>query len=394
MEELTESTPNGPPLSWAAKSRNYPNGTWSTYASGTSYTPDRTRSTQQVRTPHYTARMKRGELIPYTPFKQELFESYTVQTLYNEVRSGKEYLLDQPLYPGENYRVHTVIPYASIRDTMLDQHSGDLQYFVQAAAGSIYASGWDLLTFVAESKDLVRMFISLRKRLVKALTRGGSWRPPRSWSKAKVIRQIRDDYMESRYGWRPLLFDLQDFYALISDFETEYTRHKKRVGTDVSSTANYSLTRNDGISGGCRTVYSGNASISLGLRGSVCADIIPPKVQINPLVTAWEATRLSFVVDWFLNVGQALNAAMFTAYQTQYTAATGVRLVIECNDYSASVVSYDCTAFDRSAAGYLRYEYNVRVPTEVSMVPRVKVRLDPLKVLDLLSIYSHLFNRR
>jgi hypothetical protein len=338
--------------------------------------------------------MKRGELIPYTPFKQELFESYTVQTLYNEVRSGKEYLLDQPLYPGENYRVHTVIPYASIRDTMLDQHSGDLQYFVQAAAGSIYASGWDLLTFVAESKDLVRMFISLRKRLVKALTRGGSWRPPRSWSKAKVIRQIRDDYMESRYGWRPLLFDLQDFYALISDFETEYTRHKKRVGTDVSSTANYSLTRNDGISGGCRTVYSGNASISLGLRGSVCADIIPPKVQINPLVTAWEATRLSFVVDWFLNVGQALNAAMFTAYQTQYTAATGVRLVIECNDYSASVVSYDCTAFDRSAAGYLRYEYNVRVPTEVSMVPRVKVRLDPLKVLDLLSIYSHLFNRR
>jgi hypothetical protein len=191
-----------------------------------------------------------------------------------------------------------------------------------------------------------------------------------------------------------LLFDLQDFYALISDFDIEFTRHKKRVGTEVSSSAYYSQTRNDGQSGGCRTVYSGNASISLGLRGSVCADIVPPKVQVNPIVTAWEATKLSFVVDWFLNVGQALNAAMFTAYQTQYTAATGVRLVVECSDYSASVTSVDCTLFDRSTVGYLRYEYNVRVPTEVSMVPRVKVRLDPLKVFDLLSIYSHLFHRR
>lgn len=370
-----------------------PTDSFSPFWSGDFTTQAGSRVTLRERTPHYTARLKRGELIPFTSFEQTFELKAQTMDQHFIYQSGNGYYEDYANSVGITYDYEQLISKISAsawKDSVLSSNENDRMYYVQAAAAAIYASGFDVLTFAAEFTDVFRLFRRIEPRLVRALSRNGKVDP--RWSAKKYWRKVRDDYMEERYGWRPLIYDLLDLQALVANLRKErFDRYKKRIGSDSFSSTSVSYDS---------PAYSYGDSLrhmrwetmfrmDVGVRGSVCADILPPQITLDADVTFWEKTKLSYVVDWVLNVGQTLNALHFLATTTKYTAASGLRFALNAPITVSGVIdSGSVQLWDISANASYQYEYNVRTPTSVPWFPVPKLNLDPLKVTDLISIVS------
>jgi hypothetical protein len=393
MMETLSADLSGPSHQVVGYRRSNPTGNFSAFEWKNEYSLLSSRVTLRERTPHYTARIKRGELVPYTPFEQTFEEKRSVYNDHFIYSSGSSYYEDYHNGHGIDHDFDKLLEKVSAlqwKDSVLDSNENDRAYYVQAAAAAIYASGFDALTFAAEFTDVFRLFRRVEPRLVQALTRKGNVDP--RWSAKKYWRKVGNDYLEERYGWRLLTYDLIDLSNLITSLRKErFDRYKKRIGSDSFSSAIVSYESPSATYGNSRRHRRWDTTfrMDVGVRGSVCADIIPPSITLDADVTIWEKTKLSFVVDWVINVGQALNALHFLATTTKYTAASGLRFVLDAPiSVSGVVESGDVALWDVSGTASYRYEYNVRTPTSVPWFPVPKLNLDPLKVIDLISIVS------
>lgn len=343
------------------------------------YTPYTSRIesySQGYKNSDYRDRLVQGKLLPMTPwtgFRSDfrvtlgVFEAYmpTITPYYKYWSDGLYTWLISgtmpPWYLGQ-----------SNLQNILNQY--DARYFVQAAAARIATSGWDALTFGAEFSKTVAMFRGFTSRLI-------------SLAKAGKLEKI---WLEGRYGWRTLVYDLKDIDAAIRNLNEGRKRYFDRVGTTISKVE----TRVDAQAPTgygtftCTTTYTH----SIGLRGSVCADIEPPRFQYNPLSTAWEVTKLSFVIDWIVNVGQFLDSLSFLALQREYTAASGLMIKSDYKQVSdVSWVSgcYGTWVIESEGHG----ELVNRIPASVSTIPLTKLRLDAFKVLDLVALFLQAIRR-
>jgi hypothetical protein len=246
--------------------------------------------------------------------------------------------------------------------------SQDCSYYVQAAAANLYSKGWDELTFAAEFAKTVAMFRGFTSRLIELARKG----------------KLESMWLESRYGWRTLIYDLKDIDKAIQNLNGNKKRFFERAGTNVNVTVsnNYDST----APAWCNSRITVVTEQTMSLRGSIAADISPPRFQINPLTTAWELTRLSFVVDWVLNIGQFLESVSFLVLSREHYAAQGVKIERK-KTLSGSVLSWKsgfsgqhfCSASSFETATY-------RTPSSVSYIPQLKLRLDGAKVLDLAAL--------
>jgi hypothetical protein len=269
--------------------------------------------------------------------------------------------------------------------TFLDTSSGslmtkvdafDLSYLVQKAAAGIAAGGFDALTFLAEVNQLRRMFSGIVTKLDRL--RGG--RHP---------GELQDLWLEGRYGWRTLLFDIQDFSEALSSANDRRTRYRKAAGLSVNGSWNaYSESTSSGMKSG----DSSDISWTGNLKGTVVADIEVPGFRYNPVTTAWEVTRLSFVVDWLWNVGQALDAATFLLMAKDYKAGVGYRFDFNLSWSRAHLGTTGTTqCFGNTGSASGTASVIRRSSTTVSAIPRVKLRMDGWKALDLLSLVLQRF---
>jgi hypothetical protein len=161
-------------------------------------------------------------------------------------------------------------------------------------------------------------------KIMKSLKRSGASRQ----SKAKVLA---DTYLEWTFGWQPLLLDTQegavalarlatrdalerqqfrgydsDFKSLPSTFGNDY-----RVGYDLASQVSFDREWRQSVLAECiiygrfqtrlqDSSYAKSTSLRLAeLCGFTFADFLP---------TAWEAMPWSFLVDYFANVGDVIEA--------------------------------------------------------------------------------------
>jgi hypothetical protein len=236
---------------------------------------------------------------------------------------------------------------------------------VQAAAGNLYSKGWDALTFTAELSKTVQMFTNLRKSLIRLLRHG----------------DVAKTWLEYRYGWRTLYFDMVDVSKALADLEAKRTRFKERAGYSYRTVSVTNSSYSDSVNSWLcsRTLYT-----NISVRGSIVADINPPRFQFNPITTTWELITFSFIIDWFIGVGQWLNALSFLTLQTGYEAAGGVKIqqeLLKTTYYYSFNPSFG-TGFLEASSEFTS-EYVVRVPTSVSLIPQVTVKLDVPKILDL-----------
>lgn len=247
----------------------------------------------------------------------------------------------------------------------------DFDVFVQAAAARIYTnSSYDVLTFVAELKKTILMFRGALRRLLDLL-------------KDPSFKRFGNAWLEGRYGWRILLYDIIEISELMQNLGDKRSRFTERVGRTFTTSEETLLANYSG------TAYNlelyAQDTYEVGVRGTVAADYQAPQVRANVITTAWELIPFSFVVDWFFTVGATLSAASLEFFASDLTAAGGFH-VVATRRWDGDVTPNDGWDASWPQSGQTVSKLTLRVPTSVSFLPRLNVSLDDFKILDLMSL--------
>lgn len=334
------------------------------------------KRTYGVDIPNYYARKKRGELLPMTPFSQweESGSASGTHGINQSNVSCKTYpnFWCEPSIPsmGSGWFVAGPSLTCEAPDPVMKvicDNQGLGEYAVQAAAAKLQSAGWDALTFAAELNKTLSMFRNALSNLNRNLSRGYS---DKMW-------------LEARYGWRQLFFDMKDIEKALSSINDGRKRYREAAGSSMSWTESGTLTT---TWASCTQYWPLVNQITLNARGTVVADYEPPRISLNPIKTGWELITLSFVVDWFVNVGQWIDSMTFLVFSSQYTAAQGFQVQYSRTVTSPSVVFNKY--YSGSVTGQSQWDctLQVRYPCSVPLTPLVKLRLDASKVADLLAI--------
>jgi hypothetical protein len=123
---------------------------------------------------------------------------------------------------------------------------------------------------------------------------------------ASVRKSFANNFLEYHFGWEPLIRDIHDAADVVNNplktFErakgkgpsTYYVPNYTNIGGSVFDTTTY-LYKYAAYQGGrVQSITSG------------IAHTLDQFGLINPLSIAWELVPFSFVVDWFVNVGDVL----------------------------------------------------------------------------------------
>jgi len=332
-------------------------------------------------------RKNAGELLPYTTYKkmsENLDASGSLSVTGTAYRN--DWVANGHSHGYLNFRPLPTYTGGNLVNNILTVQGIDPLHEVQRAAAALYSRGWDELTFLAELAQTVRMFrgaLGKFLELVRALA--DSPRDARNWQKAI------DAWLEGRYGWRILLKDIEDINNLLRTInEAQRTRTKERVGNSYSHISTETLvdTRSFGtIRADATTTWD------VSVRGSIIADFMPSQRRINLLATAYELSYLSFVVDWFYDIGRAIEAYSFVILNHQYTAAWGLHV-----EYSYTIDNVELTpgiywTGSCEQESSFTHESFERKPTTVPYAPQLNVNLNVFKVADLLALLGQAWLR-
>jgi len=163
-----------------------------------------------------------------------------------------------------------------------------------------------------------RFYTGLRK----AASSDGVSKQAFAWKKGFKIRDTRnesrvsdflaDSWLEYSYGWKPLLKDVHDMATATAELFIEH-QNVVRTAKGRAQTEGQWSTKNRPVQN--QVVYETHATDRIWVEVEVRYRI--PTSQINPinafglnnpLEVAWELVPFSFVVDWFLPVGDAIRS--------------------------------------------------------------------------------------
>jgi hypothetical protein len=317
--------------------------------------------------PNFHARKKRGELLPHTPFSQHEWVGEHLAGHYDwQFNSQTASITDYDGFAfGTPYRLDEL------------DHDGDLssapdmtyaQSYIQQAAARIYSKGWDALTFGAETPKLRKQFKGLAGRML-------------DMAKGHRSDRILKLWLEGRYAWRTLAYDVADLHDAMLNFEKDRQIHTERAGYSYSSSSDGTI--DSGSDSAFDFTLESSVSHEYSIRGAVAGRINPARISIDPIRTAWELVPYSFVVDWVIDVGSAIEAFQFVRNATEYTASRGYQDIFN--------VTFTCNGLPKdgysgSAQAVWNYQGTTqsRSPSSVSAIPQFNPRdLTPDIALDL-----------
>lgn len=150
----------------------------------------------------------------------------------------------------------------------------------------------------------------------------------RPWRKPRTDREVARRWLEVQYGWLPLLADV---YGVTRDIQKGFLREPRVSVTHASSEVSTSEEEipNKGIYvERRRTVTTNRVKVHLDyVLGTAALQQLSQKGLTNPAVVAWELVPYSFVVDWFVPIGEYLET-LDSALGVTFKGGTVTRSVV------------------------------------------------------------------
>lgn len=365
--------------SWTQERSTSPNGPWSHVTTSSRTIHGAKREMSGFDLENFHSRKREGELLPYTPFYQEEVEfGANPGGTYGPVKKNGNsyyYKVDPGTYVSglisNNLVIDNLVQQAKDYSQELDPAP-----MVQAAASKIYTQGHDSLTFLAELHKTAALFKGLVRRL-EELTE---------------LSKAADNWLEFRYGWRILWYDMVEFHKIVKSIDDDRKRFSDRVGTSQTHVTSSTLSYDDG---GLRATLPVNTVFDTSVRGAITADISPPKFQFNPILTGWELITFSFIFDWFVGIGLWLESLSFEMVATSYVAAGGSLVTATKTIEHGPPEYYNCVLGTGAVVDFggpytLKVTITTRTPMTIPSRPFANVKLDVFKVVDLLTILKGL----
>lgn len=264
-------------------------------------------------TPGYFKLLKEGKVLPVNPFTR------TKETL--EFTLGGKLRADHTGNPGAyTYGLDGNMCFASAGGCAgkfptvpaLPSFQGVTQGNLASieAVANARREAWDVLTFAAEFRESVEMFRkltgTLSKRVFAVIAHGPG-------GKAKTFA---DQWMEYRYGYMPVVYDIEDMQAaIVSLNETVHRLRGFGYTEDILSTSSTVGSGHGVISdttsfwGGWLHKINKLTQVVRSYHASALIELhTAASVSLDPVVTAYELIPYSWMLDWVFNVGSALTA--------------------------------------------------------------------------------------
>jgi hypothetical protein len=286
--------------------------------------------------------------------------------------SNGRYTSDHQLWHGSHNLLSVNDVHLSVEKLMELDPKGRPPDFVQVAAEQIMSNSHDTLTFLVELKKTKQMFIKMLKRL----------RDPKTFI-PKTKQHVAGAWLEARYGWRPLIYDIISLQKAMAHMAKGRTRFSQQAGSSFPILESEEVISPEGI---YYKELKSFTSGSVSMRGNVTADIKLNAFSFNPIVTAWELVPYSFLIDWLIDIGSMLSALSFSALSTHYEASESrmfnviVTRNMELKSFGGNEVilhrgNTTCVA-----------SVKVRTPTRVSFKPQMLSGLSLLHGVDAIAL--------
>lgn len=276
----------------------------------------------------------------------------------------------------------------------------------QQAAFASAMSTYDILTELAESKETLKFMQDKVRGAAEALRKLASSDEP-TYRRArglnakallrhsdKAFRRLGSRWMEYRYAIMPLVYSLKDINELIGSRDAMYKTGRSKTKVFVSARGYdwnyptegvYRYITGD-LEAEVRSQYKAGYD-----RGAL--QRVLSQTAFNPFKTGWELVPYSFVVDWFLNVGDAITAATALDLSSQSLGCTAVKRTVNRElmyfDNSVDRSSRTFPAFANDPAQTLTYEFGRSIHEPLQVVseesytrtvfhrPKPSIRFDP-----------------
>lgn len=347
----------------------------------------------------YRARKASGELLPHTAFLQHRAEGTAegYQNIYETWGSGywrrsiiNNFVASLPNHSKSPFMGDTsvVLPYyyIDVEEALGYADESYLSGLIQEAQSSIYSSGHDTLTFISELHKVRDLFAKIAERHIRRILSNQA--SSNRTLKREAFRRLKNkpgEWLEARYGWRTLLYDLKDLHGAILTMDDHRKRWSQRAGFSQSGVSVVPSTETSTYIGSY--VFNTTTEWEVSYRGSVVADISPPQFAFNPVTTAWELLPWSFVIDWLIGIGTWLNSLSFLTLSNGHVSSGGYQVRLR-RTLDRRVLSWKVVAgVTYSGVRELQYEMNTitqkRIPMSASYLPAIRLKLGLAKVVDL-----------
>ncbi len=351
------------------------------------FTDTELKSITDNKTEHFFSLSRRGEFLP---INQCLISYQKVQLLsphsgvVTEIANPTNYYTGTFLWFQGCYLDSPVVaPSQSEKDNVV------IQALAQAKAPD-----WDILTFIGEFHQTV----DLAKLTIERFGNIGRWVAWKAyWKEIKRARKAKRPYdpqqalalftslwLEARYSWRPLVYDLRSALKALSHHRKN-ALSRKSYTHDVPVSVTSSASADYGSVAVHRTkVVEGN----IRYRAVVFYRDEMGPIGANPVITAWQLTRFSFIVDWFVDISSWLQAVSpregFTNLGVSVSAAMDITETDTAQYVSGSYGTFAASVTDRVVRTTTRsYE---RLPYTGVPLPSIQIHLNPLKIIDLAAL--------
>lgn len=262
---------------------------------------------------------------------------------------------------------------------------------VTSALAEANSGTYDLLTEVAELPETLKYLIGIlqdfasalkavRKKEVevKKLFRNKKQTERTAYELADALASV---WLQFRYAISPLAYSFNDVITTLEEYKRVFAKYRQRQedyaepveisGLDILSHDDF--------------VTSHKVFIKRSFSPEDIVDALLSLLKVNPLATAYELIPLSFVIDWFLNIGDYITAMTGTIKYSQEAATYSWKT--EGNvTYGKNIVlpdGYKPPTVNLSYRTYKRIVIDPRAHTGLSYDPFInwKRQLDALALL-------------
>jgi hypothetical protein len=206
-----------------------------------------------------------------------------------------------------------IVPIPALSSNLIDQAT-------QKAYADLKNQHVNLSVAFAEFRETADLFTGVVTHIAKEIKRFKGRSKPSKWGKVRQegtrlsngrLADVPNDWLELQYGWKPLMQDVKGactaFDRRNKDLERFFVKCKGTAKEPLNDTF-YSWDSN-GIGWKFERFYTYQVTVLLWyyMRNPLIVSLVSLGIT-NPLELIWEKIPYSFVVDWFLPIGNWLSS--------------------------------------------------------------------------------------